>query len=221
MKPQNPDNLTPEEAAQKVKDHIDSLRVYPKEMENPVVVSVENYPGGMAPDFAVIKLRNGACVTVGDDGVNTHASEADMEHGIVSDGCGFAPHKTTDQPAADTDSVADIREAVGDPNGKLREWEVMLKGWGGTPEIVNEFIAGQQARIHATQDMDRQLSAVTAERDRLREALEKLFTSTAELRFSLVSINRFKGAEYFGWWKRHTELMRETEQLMQARKEGV
>ena len=40
---------------------------------------------------------------------------------------------------------------------EAREWKDMLSGWGGTPEIVQEFIKGQQARIHAAQDIEREL----------------------------------------------------------------
>jgi hypothetical protein len=46
---------------------------------------------------------------------------------------------------------------------ELATWH-SLRLWGTTPEIVNEFIKGQQARIHAAQDIEAEL---TAERARL------------------------------------------------------
>ena len=47
---------------------------------------------------------------------------------------------------------------------ELSEWRT-LRSWGGTPQIVDDFIKGQQTRIHAAQDAEKQ-------RDALAEALE-------------------------------------------------
>jgi hypothetical protein len=49
---------------------------------------------------------------------------------------------------------------------ELNEWRT-LSGWGGTPEIINDFIKGQQSRIYAAQEAEEQ-------RDRLAEALERI-----------------------------------------------
>jgi hypothetical protein len=43
---------------------------------------------------------------------------------------------------------------------ELSEWRI-LNGWGGTPEIINDFIKGQQTRIHHAQDLEAELTAVT------------------------------------------------------------
>ena len=51
---------------------------------------------------------------------------------------------------------------------ELNEWKT-LQSWGGTPQIVDEFIKGQQSRIHAAQDAEKQ-------RDVLAEALEMIAT---------------------------------------------
>ncbi len=59
---------------------------------------------------------------------------------------------------------------------ELAEWRI-LNGWGGTPEIINDFIKGQQTRIHHAQDLETELTAVTEQRDRLAEALKKLLTT--------------------------------------------
>jgi hypothetical protein len=48
---------------------------------------------------------------------------------------------------------------------KLNEWRT-LTSWGGTPEIINDFIKGQQSRICAAQEAEEQ-------RDRLAEAIRK------------------------------------------------
>ncbi len=47
---------------------------------------------------------------------------------------------------------------------ELNEWKT-LQTWGGTPQIVDEFIKGQQTRIYAAQDAEKQ-------RDTMAEALD-------------------------------------------------
>jgi hypothetical protein len=53
---------------------------------------------------------------------------------------------------------------------ELAEWRI-LNGWGGTPEIINDFIKGQQTRIHYAQNLEEELATVTEQRDRLAEAV--------------------------------------------------
>ena len=50
---------------------------------------------------------------------------------------------------------------------ELREWH-LLRLWGTTPEIVHDFIKGQQSRIHAAQDIEAELAA---ERENVRVLL--------------------------------------------------
>jgi hypothetical protein len=54
---------------------------------------------------------------------------------------------------------------------EIAEWRI-LNGWGGTPEIINDFIKGQQTRIHLAQNLEEELDRVTEQRDRLAEALK-------------------------------------------------
>jgi DNA repair exonuclease SbcCD ATPase subunit len=56
---------------------------------------------------------------------------------------------------------------------ELSEWRI-LNGWGGTPEIINDFIKGQQTRIHHAQDLEEELATVTEQRDRLAEEIKQL-----------------------------------------------
>ena len=49
----------------------------------------------------------------------------------------------------------------------LAEWSV-LNLWGGTPEIIHEFIKGQQHRIHYCQNLETELESLRAEVERLR-----------------------------------------------------
>jgi hypothetical protein len=39
---------------------------------------------------------------------------------------------------------------------ELNEWKT-LTSWGSTPEIINDFIKGQQSRIHAAQEVEAEL----------------------------------------------------------------
>lgn len=49
----------------------------------------------------------------------------------------------------------------------------MLCAWGGTPEHIDQFIKGQQSRIHQAQDIEETCEQLERERD---EALAKLST---------------------------------------------
>jgi hypothetical protein len=49
---------------------------------------------------------------------------------------------------------------------ELNEWRTLMS-WGGTPEIINDFIKGQQSRIYAAQEAEEQ-------RDALAEALREI-----------------------------------------------
>jgi len=51
---------------------------------------------------------------------------------------------------------------------ELNEWRT-LNGWGGTPEIINDFIKGQQSRIHAVQEAEAERDLWRAEAQRWRE----------------------------------------------------
>lgn len=61
----------------------------------------------------------------------------------------FADGYATPSHAEYYDRMAQLDDA--------QEWKGMLSLWGSTPEIVHEFIKGQQARIHAVQDIEREL----------------------------------------------------------------
>ena len=51
---------------------------------------------------------------------------------------------------------------------ELKEWS-LLNLWGGTPEIIHNFVKGQQARIHAAQDVEAELAGIRALADRRNE----------------------------------------------------
>jgi hypothetical protein len=53
---------------------------------------------------------------------------------------------------------------------ELREWE-LLQLWGGTPAHVEAFIKGQQDRIHATQDVERELAAANHDCEVMQNAI--------------------------------------------------
>jgi hypothetical protein len=56
---------------------------------------------------------------------------------------------------------------------ELNEWKT-LTSWGGTPEIINDFIKGQQSRIYAAQEAEEQ-------RDRLVEAIHETLMQNLHL----------------------------------------
>ena len=66
--------------------------------------------------------------------------------------CSGEPHPMADCPMCQLPEKT--RELLRSALAALAEWEV-LKLWGGTPEHVHEFIRGQQARIHAVQDAEK------------------------------------------------------------------
>jgi hypothetical protein len=49
-------------------------------------------------------------------------------------------------------------------DAELADWSV-LKLWGGTPEIIHEFVKGQQNRIHQCQDIEAELATERARLD--------------------------------------------------------
>jgi hypothetical protein len=57
-------------------------------------------------------------------------------------------------------SIADKSRAER-AEAELADWSV-LKGWGGTPEIVHKFIKGQQHRIHCFQNLEAELDSERA-----------------------------------------------------------
>jgi hypothetical protein len=77
-----------------------------------------------------------------------------------------------DQP--DPRKIGQAIDAAIEELEELNEWKT-LKSWGGTPEIINDFIKGQQSRIYAAQEAEEQ-------RDRLMECIEK----GDALRFAVV-----------------------------------
>ena len=69
---------------------------------------------------------------------------------------------------------------------ELNEWRTLMS-WGGTPEIIDDFIKGQQSRIYAAQEAEEQ-------RDRLAEAARTLPDYDSGI------LNDFGGG-YVEWWQ--------------------
>lgn len=55
---------------------------------------------------------------------------------------------------------------------ELKEWS-LLNLWGGTPEIIHAFVKGQQARIHAAQDVEGELESTKERALTLANSLDK------------------------------------------------
>ena len=80
--------------------------------------------------------------------------------------------------------MRDVMRERDKAEAELKEWS-LLNLWGGTPEIIHNFVKGQQARIHAAQDVEAELDA-TKERaltlaDSLDQAQAELATERARL----------------------------------------
>ncbi|CAB4164985.1 hypothetical protein UFOVP817_22 [uncultured Caudovirales phage] len=56
---------------------------------------------------------------------------------------------------------------------ELQQWK-MLYAWGGTPEHIDQFIKGQQSRIHEAQEVELVCEQLERERDEARDELEAM-----------------------------------------------
>ena len=88
-----------------------------------------------------------------------HASEkqAKVERGDML--CECQTDLATEREKAERYRLASLKL-----DAQIADWSV-LNLWGGTPEIIHEFVKGQQARIHYCQDLEAELSAERARLD--------------------------------------------------------
>jgi hypothetical protein len=65
---------------------------------------------------------------------------------------------------------------------ELNEWKTLMS-WGGTPEIINDFIKGQQSRIYAAQKAEAELhrGAITGWQNKWECAVELAAKAQADL----------------------------------------
>jgi hypothetical protein len=61
---------------------------------------------------------------------------------------------------------------------KLNEWRT-LTSWGGTPEIINDFIKGQQSRICAAQEAEEQRDRLAGELKEAQDAIEMMLRDSS------------------------------------------
>lgn len=85
------------------------------------------------------------------------------------------------------DKALELERELTAAQEELAEWSI-LKGWGGTPEIINDFIKGQQTRIHYAQNIEEELTAVTEQRDRLANALDNLVNANQKWNETMMGI---------------------------------
>jgi hypothetical protein len=76
-----------------------------------------------------------------------------------------------DEPFEAAEHARTLERELTAARAEIAEWRI-LNGWGGTPEIINDFIKGQQTRIHYAQDLETELAAVTEQRDGLRSGID-------------------------------------------------
>ena len=65
----------------------------------------------------------------------------------------------------------DLEERAETAEAELKEWQV-LRAWGGTPEIVEQWIKGQQVRIHHAQDIEESLAKAEARVAELEQQMQ-------------------------------------------------
>jgi hypothetical protein len=82
-----------------------------------------------------------------------------------------ATNHATGTPLSQAIARAEKAEAA------LADWSV-LNLWGGTPEIIHEFIKGQQTRIHHCQDIEAELATERARLDWLEANPEAVKASS-------------------------------------------
>jgi chromosome segregation ATPase len=75
------------------------------------------------------------------------------------------------------DKIKQFAERAERAEAEIAEWSV-LNLWGGTPEIVHEFIKGQQNRIHHCQDLEAELITERARLDWLESNPEAVKASS-------------------------------------------
>ena len=77
------------------------------------------------------------------------------------------------------DALGEVTEQRDEAREELSEWRI-LNGWGGTPEIIHDFIKGQQTRIHHAQDLEAELATVTEQRDEIDSMYHKIIKEVLE-----------------------------------------
>ena len=78
-----------------------------------------------------------------------------------------------DDPIPWAEFARKLERKLNEAREQLAEWSI-LTAWGGTPEIIHEFIKGQQSRINHAQDVEEELATAIAERDEAREQLAEI-----------------------------------------------
>lgn len=96
--------------------------------------------------------------------------------------------KLESELAAEREKAERYRLVTLKQDAELADWRY-LEIWGGTPEVIHEFIRGQQNRIHHCQDLETELAAL---RSLLRESLDCIDQYDYEEAFDMVQ--RIKAA---------------------------
>lgn len=71
-------------------------------------------------------------------------------------------------------AVRSIIDQLAAAQKEIGDWKGYLSAWGSTPEIIDRFINGQQERIHAAQDVEKELAAAQKEIERQRARIAAL-----------------------------------------------
>jgi 23S rRNA A2030 N6-methylase RlmJ len=77
---------------------------------------------------------------------------------------------------------------------ELNEWKT-LASWGGTPEIINDFIRGQQSRICAAQEAEEQRDKLAKELKEAQDAIEMMLKDSSCRRISAYTKEQVTAVE--------------------------
>lgn len=100
------------------------------------------------------------------------------------------------------DFILDQERALERAEAEIAEWRTLC-AWGGTPEIIHQWIKGQQERIYACQDLEQQLAAAQRLADGARADSRRLGTLEAMVRQLPcgITIKRTWVSEYTWEWR--------------------
>ena len=118
----------------------------------------------LANGSAIELARLRAELAVAENWVSHHSKHADD---LIAENVKLRAdlERFTGHGLLDCHAICDQRDAAiaraEKAEAMLAEWSV-LNLWGGTPEIIHEFIKGQQNRIHHCQDLETELAHLRA-----------------------------------------------------------
>jgi hypothetical protein len=92
-----------------------------------------------------------------------------------------------DEPFEAAEHARTLERELTAAREELSEWSI-LNGWGGAPEIINDFIKGQQTRIYHAQNLEEELTAACQEIDMLKSKYADHHAEAERLTFEINAV---------------------------------